>query len=356
MLAERLHQARKAAGLSLRALAEQVDVSAMMISKYERGQSTPSSDVLLALARALRVRTEYFFRTASVELERVEHRNRHVWKLPKSAEAKVLADVRDRLERWAALDEVIPAPWSVEFSLPGDLPAVVKELGDIESIADRIRNYWNLGLNPIPDLIDTLEARGLKVFTTRFDDERFEGMSAQSGDHHIIVVGRAWSGDRQRFTVAHELGHLVLDDRLAADIDKEDAANRFAGAFLVPAAKVKEALGERRRSLEDRELYMLKHEFGLSMAGWSYRALNTGVISKAAHNAFWSLFAKKGWKNKEPGKQYPTESPHLFEQTVYRALGENLIGESKAAELLSVSVHELAARRRMEPVDGDSGQ
>ncbi len=356
MLAERLQQARKSAGLSLRALAEQVDVSAMMISKYERGVSTPSSGVLLALAGALGVRVEYFFRTASVELERVEHRNRHVWKLPKSAEEKVLADVRDQLERWLALYEVIPAPWSVEFTLPRTLPAVIEQLDDIEAVANRVREHWDLGLNPIPDLIDTLEARGLKVFTTRYDDERFEGMSAMAGDHHVIVVGGNWSGDRQRFTVAHELGHLVLDERLTDGIDKEAAANRFAGAFLVPAEKVKEALGERRRSLEARELYILKHEFGLSMAGWSYRALDTGVISKATQRAFWSLFAKKGWKQKEPGEPFPSETPRLFEQTVYRALGEGFIGESKAAELLSISVHELAARRRMESVNGDAGQ
>lgn len=356
MLAERLHQARKASGLSLRALAEDVGVSAMAISKYERAQSVPSSEVLLALANALGVRTEYFFRTTSVNLERIEHRNRHVWKLPKSAEKKVLADVSDQLERWLALDEVTPAPWSIPFSLPDDLPAVVDELAAIESIAIQVRRHWDLGLNPIPDLIDTLELRGLKIFTTKFDDPRFEGMSAMAGDHRIIVVGRKWSGDRQRFTLAHELGHIVLDDRLVPRIDKERAADRFAGAFIVPSEKVIEALGSQRRALEYPELYLLKHEFGLSMGGWSYRALDLGITNKTAHKAFWTDFAGKGWKEKEPGEQYPPESPWLFEQTVYRALSEGLIGESKAAELLSITTYELAARRRMESIDGDSGK
>lgn len=356
MLAQRLHQARQASGFSLRALAEKVGVSAMMISKYERAQSVPSSDVLLSLAKALGVRTEYFFRTSSVNLERIEHRNRHVWKLPKSAEKKVLADVSDQLERWLALDDVIPAPWSTPFSLPADLPASVDDLNLIESIASLVRNHWDLGLNPIPDLIDSLESRGLKVFTTKFDDPRFEGMSAMADEHFIVVVGGHWSGDRQRFTLAHELGHIVLDDRLTEQIDKEDAANRFAGAFLVPEEKVMETLGAKRRSLEFAELYLLKHEFGLSMAGWSYRALNLNVVTKASHKAFWTDFASKGWKEEEPGKQYPPESPRLFEQTVYRALSEDLIGESKAAELLSITANELAARRRMEIINGDSGR
>lgn len=356
MLGKRLNQARYASGLSQRALAENVGVSAMMISKYERDQSFPSSDVLLALANALGVRTEYFFRTTSVNLERIQHRNRHVWKLPKSAEKNVLADVRDQLERWLTLDEVTPAPWSIPFTLPDDLPSHIEELDAIESIATQMRHHWNLGLNPIPDLIDTLESRGLKVFTTKFDDPRFEGMSALTDDQCIIVVGRNWPGDRQRFTLAHELGHIVLDERLAANLDKESAANRFAGAFLAPQEKVFEVLGNHRRSLEFPELYLLKHEFGLSMGGWSYRALNTGVISKAAHKAFWQEFVHKGWKEKEPGEQYPPESPRLFEQTVYRTLSEGLIGESKAAELLAITAYKLAARRRMEIIDGDTGK
>lgn len=356
MLSERLHQARQANGLSLRALAEKVGVSAMMLSKYERAESMPTSAVLLALADALGVRTEYFFRSTSIELERIEHRNKHRWKLPAQAERKVLADVRDQLERWAVLDKITPAPWSVSFSLPDDLPDRIEDLDAIEDIAIKVREHWDLGLNPLPDLIDTLETRGIKVFTTRFDDLRFEGMSAHADHHHVVVVGRQWPGDRQRFTLAHELGHLVLDDLLVSDIDKEKAADRFAGAFLVPSPIVKAVLGARRRSLEVYELYMLKQEFGLSIAGWSYRALDVGVISKATHKEFWRLLARKGWNKNEPGKPCPSEKPRLFEQTVYRVLSEGLISESKSAELLSISVRNLAAHRRMDIVDGDHSQ
>ena len=356
MLNQRLHQARQACGLSLRALAERVGVSAVMLSKYERGQSVPSSDVLLELSEALGVRTEYFFRNAKIDLERIQHRNKHRWKLPKQAEIKVLADVRDQLERWQILDSAVPAPWSVQFSLPKNLPHPITSLDEVENIAVGVREHWKLGLNPIPDLIDTLEARGIKVFTTRFDDQRFEGMSARAGQDHVVVVGRTWPGDRQRFTLSHELGHLVLDERLAGELDKEKAADRFAGAFLAPKAKVTESLGNRRRSLEVYELYLLKQEFGLSIGGWTYRARDVGVIAQSTHSAFWSMLVSKGWNKVEPGDPLPPETPRLFEQTVYRALGEDLISESKAAELLSISVRNLAASRRMEPVDGNSGR
>ena len=326
----------------------------MMLSKYERGESIPSSDMLIELCDALSVRSEYFFRSTKIDLERVEHRNKHRWKLPKLAEAKVVADIRDQLERWQILESFVPAPWSISFKLPEDLPNPIVSLDEIETVAVRVRDHWSLGLNPIPDLIDTLEARGIKVLTTRFDDPRFEGMSARANSHHVVVVGQSWPADRQRFTLAHELGHLILDDLLEEKVDKEKAADRFAGAFLVPKDKVIEVLGNRRRSLEVYELYLLKQEFGFSIGGWSYRARDLGVVAKSTHSAFWRLLASNGWNKVEPGEPLPPETPRLFEQTIYRALSEDLISESKAAELLSMSVRTLAASRRMEPVDGDS--
>ena len=120
MIGERIQQARKASGLSLRALAEQAGITAMAISKYENNKSTPSSGVLLALAKALGVRTEYFFRQVSVNLENVNHREHE--KLPAKEEAKVLADVKEQLERWAELEQILPVPWSKPLELSKKLP------------------------------------------------------------------------------------------------------------------------------------------------------------------------------------------------------------------------------------------
>ncbi len=117
MIGTRIKRARSAAGLPLRALAEECGVSAMAISKYERDEITPSSDVLLALAKALGVRLEYFFRQHEVELEEVEYRKHP--DLPEKIKKRILANVRDQLERWLELEEFIPTRWATEFRLPG---------------------------------------------------------------------------------------------------------------------------------------------------------------------------------------------------------------------------------------------
>lgn len=84
-----------------------------------------------------------------------------------------------------------------------------------------------------------------------------------------VAVSKALrSYDRQRFTLAHELGHLLLAERLADGPLDEKACDRFAGAFLAPCGAVRQLLGPERHRLEWAELHMLKHEFGLSMAGW----------------------------------------------------------------------------------------
>ncbi len=356
MMGERIKQARKAAGLSLRALAEKAGVSAMAISKYENNRSMPSSGVLLALAKALGVRTEYFFRRVSVELVNIKHREHHL--LPENEEQKVMADVKEQLERWLELEEVVPAPWSVPFSLPDDISESVESYDEIEDIAVNMRQHWKLGLNPIPDLIDTIEARGVKVLITKYDGHKnFNGLSAEVNGAPVVVVGKNWTGDRQRFTLAHELGHLVLGGRLNDSLDEEKACHRFAGAFLVPSESVKICLGERRTHLELQELFLLKHEWGLSMMAWSFRAKDLGVISGDIFRKLWRQHMRR-WKveGKEPGTQCEREKTRLFQQLVYHALAEDMLSESRAAELLGMSVIDFHACRKMECPDDVAGQ
>jgi Zn-dependent peptidase ImmA (M78 family) len=190
-----------------------------------------------------------------------------------------------------------------------------------------------------------LEERGIKVFQSQAINDRFDGMAATVNGIPVVVVGRGWPGDRQRFTLAHELGHLVLKDRLAPIVDEEAAANRFAGAFLAPADEVRKELGEKRDWLEPRELEALKTTYGLSMQGWMHRAKDLGILSEVRYVAMRKFFSSRGWNKLEPGVQYAQERPQLFDQLVYRALGQDLISESKAAELMRMPLTEFHKQR-----------
>ncbi len=346
MIGERIKQARKAAGLSLRALADRTGVTAMAISKYEGGKSTPSSRVLLDLSKALGVRTEYFFRPVKIELQEMKHRKHS--RLPKKALDQIEGDVKEQLERFIELEQLLPNGPVQAFKLPEHLPAQIATLDEVEAVARYLRTSWDLGVDPIPVLTDMLEERGIKVFQSQAINDRFDGMAATVDGIPVVVVGRGWPGDRQRFTLAHELGHLVLQGRLAPDVEEEAAANRFAGAFLAPADEVRKELGEKRVWLEPRELEVLKKTYGLSMQGWMHRAKDLGILPDVHYVEMRKFFSSRGWNKTEPGEQYAPERPQLFDQLVYRALAQDLISESKAAELLRMPLTEFQKKRSMQ--------
>lgn len=347
MLNQRLQRARKAAGLSLRDLGVAIGLSHAAIKKYEDGAATPTSDVLIKLARTLNVRTEYFFRPENVVLEGVEYRKRS--SLPQKRLDAITHEILDQIERRLELENLFPSPPVKAFSIPDGLIPQISNFDDIEGLVNQVRDAWDLGLDSIPDLIDVMETQGIRVFMVDGDaDNKFDGLAAHVGEMPIVVVGRNWPGDRQRFTLAHELGHLLLEGRLAEGLNEEKACDRFAGAFLFPKQSVIQELKSHRTKIEIKELGLLKEEFGLSMSGILYRALNLGFISQAYRDSQSKFFSMKGWNRKEPGSVYPSEKAHIFEQLIFHALAEDYIGESKAAELLNLPLSQFRKLRSME--------
>jgi hypothetical protein len=85
----------------------------------------------------------------------------------------------------------------------------------------------------------------------------------------------------------------------------------------------------------------------MSMNAWKHRAKDLGILSNANYLAMVKYFRKRGWHKKEPCDEYPREEPGLFMQLVFHALAENLISESKAAELLGVSQSEFHTIRNV---------
>lgn len=344
-LGVRLQQARKAAGLSLRAFADLVDLSHAAIKKYEDGVVYPSSDMLIKLAKALKVRVDFFFRPIKVSLDNVKFRKRK--KLNRKAEEVIKFEVISKIERRLELENLYPSSPVPIFELPVDLPQKINSLEEIEVVAEKLRQSWKLGLAPIHDLIDAFESQGIRVSVIDFDDKHFDGLSTVINDQPIIVVSSRWPGDRQRFNLAHELAHYIFIERLSDKLDEEQACNRFAGAFLFPREAVFQALGTKRRAIEWQELLLLKEQFLISMGAICYRLKDLGVIQETYYKSLVIEMGRKGWRRKEPGI-IPSEKAHTFNQMLFHALGEEYIGESKAAELLSCTLSQLKALRQVQ--------
>ncbi len=339
-LGERLKMARAMSGLSLRQVAERAGVSHTAVSKYERGLNVPSSPVLLRLAEALDVTLDYLFRPTTIVLEpeMVHYRCRS--RSGVKARNRVQGEVSECVERYLDVERLFEAP--MPFSLP-EIDVSVSHLDDIEGLVLALRDAWELGYDPIENLMAVFEDQGIRVCLVE-GCEGFDGLCAWvrdgSGDRiPVIAVQRDVPGDRQRFNLAHELAHLLL--KLAPEVDEEAAAHRFAGAFLAPKPAVRAELGQRRNDIEPRELYLLKHKYGLSMQAWARRARDLGIIGKSSYKRICMRFSQLGWRKREPGEQVFPEEPQRMKQLVFRALAEDMISRSRAKELLGEEFEEV---------------
>jgi Zn-dependent peptidase ImmA (M78 family)/DNA-binding XRE family transcriptional regulator len=342
----RLQQARKAAGFSLRALADLMHVSHAAIKKYEDGAVYPTSEMLIQLAKALHVRVDFFFRPVKVSLGDVKFRKRK--ELSPKVEQAIRFKTIDQIERRLELENLYPTPPVATFELPQDLPQHVHCFEEIEAVAEKLRDHWKLGLAPIHDLIDALEIHGIRVFIVDTHEKHFDGLSTVINDHPMIVISSNWPGDRQRFNLSHELAHYVFRNKLSSQLDEEQACNRFAGAFLFPRDAVLQIVGTKRRAIEWQELLLLKEQFLLSMGAICHRLKDLMIIEETYYEKLMMRFRQKGWNRKEPGMQIPHEKAHTFNQLLFHALSEEYIGESKAAELLSCSLAQLKALRQVQ--------
>jgi Zn-dependent peptidase ImmA (M78 family)/DNA-binding XRE family transcriptional regulator len=332
----RLQRARTAAGFGLRKLGQLVGLSHMAISKYEKGILTPSSDILLKLSKALDVSVEFFLRPDTVALGEIKFRKN--LRLAKKTIEAIKALVAEQIERRLELEHLYPKAPIEPFKIPDFLPKRISNENQIEELANKLRTHWKLGRVPIQELVDVLESHGIRVFIIDHEEKLFDGLATYVQEMPIIVISSKWPGDRQRFTLAHELGHFLLKNRLSKNLDEEKACHRFAGSFLLPKEALVQAMGKIRTSIEWREIALLKEEFKISMHDICYRLKDVGVIKETHFKSLMSSFKQNGWQKQEPDPFVPSEKTHIFKQMVFHALGEDYIGESKAAELLNYSL------------------
>jgi len=357
MIGKRLKLARSAAGLSLRDLQAKIGnrVTAQAIGKYERDEAVPGSAVLMALADALGVSLDYLMGEQEMVLEGVDFRKKQI--TSKKEQAQVQAKALHLIERYLLVEEILGLP-SAEWDKPREAPFPVRELAEADRAAQYLREHWNLGIDPIPNLVELLEERGIKVLVVE-SQENIDGLAAQvrrsRGEPiRIIVIRFGVHGERQRFNLAHELGHMVMD--VSGDERfREKAAHRFAGAFLMPAEALWSNVGRHRTSIGWSELFALKQLFGASMQAITYRCGDLGIFPPALKQRLFQEYSRLGFRSApdyEPD-HLAEEKPGRFERLCYRALAEGAISEPKAAELLHLTVREL--NRRMEepaPVGG----
>jgi Zn-dependent peptidase ImmA (M78 family) len=341
----RLRQARAIRGWSLRQLSEAVghSVSHNALAKYERAEMMPGSAILVAIAEALVQPIDFFFRSLTLQLKDVRFRKKS--RLSQKAAESIKEQSVDYFERYFQIEQLV----SDERPFTGKLAGMVSTPEEAEIAAEKLREAWNLGTDPIPNVVELAEFHGIKVFEAPTDEKDFDGFSAETEAGPIIVLA-SWLGKnipRKRMTATHELGHLVLTLPPGIEEKAEEAImRRFAGAFLLPKATFIAAFGARRETVSLEELIEMKGLFGASIMAIMMRAKQFGLISERTTEAFFKYANTHGWRKLgEPGDDRYNGHEHYsrFRQLVYRAAAEGEITLSKGASMLGVPLGQFRA-------------
>ncbi len=347
MIADRIKLARRKAGLSLRGLSDAMKnkVTAQAIGKYERNEDIPSSGVLLALSEALDVSLSYLVDTQGIELCGVEFRT----KASTSARdrAHVETEVLEWIERYLQIELILELD-STQWNCPLPEPRKLRDAGDAEQLAADVRNEWKLGLDPIPNMTELFEEKGLKVLTVALP-ARVSGFTClvkrpdNQPELPVIVVNNQFSLERRRLTLGHELAHRLIEVDCLSEKEEERAATLFAGAFLMPREHVLREVGKHRNALGYKEIIGLKRLYRVSGAALLMRLRQLDVINDSTLIYAFQTIAR-GWRTQEPEELEPPEirgqreRALRFDRSCYRALAEGLISLSKGAELLQLPV------------------
>ncbi|RKT55420.1 helix-turn-helix domain-containing protein [Saccharothrix australiensis] len=313
----RLTLARKLAGLRKSDLAGRVDKSPTAVAAWESGAKRPTAATVARLALSLSVDPGFFAVRADdvAALSTTPHFRslRSTSQLARDqafAYGQVAVDVATSLERHVEFPERDVPSLPVAVDDPdGDGP---------ERAARLVRARWGIGPGPVGHLVRLLENHGVLVV---FSPPQAASVDAYSFDSALrpVVVLNPVKHDyyRQRFDVAHELGHLVMHgDAEPGSRVVEDQAHRFAAELLMPADEIRDLLPASMGGAVWQSLARLKERWGVSIQALLYRARWLGRLGDVSYRNAMATISARGWRRGEPGLVAAIEQPSLLPRAV----------------------------------------
>ena len=331
MINQRIRQARMISGFSQDEVVQALIGRGMVLtkaalSKYERGTSTPRASLLKHLGAVLNVPAEYFLRETEVSIEWLAFRKRA--DVSTRDQERFQAMAVERVEAYVQLRDSL----SIDPPPPFPLRMTVGTPEEAEGAAEQLRKDWNLDDLPIESMAELIEDHEGIVVQLEGSETSVDGLAGVANKSHaVVVVDPSVSDDRKRFTLAHELGHLVMNTESVTDTKQQERlAHRFASAFLVPAGIARKELGSKRTRLSFEELKILKVKYGLSMQAWIFRAHDSGIIDEQHFRSLFDQMSRMGMRKVEPVQYKGREEPQRFKQMILRALAEGIMDQKQA--------------------------
>lgn len=320
----RIKEARIARQMTLSDLALNLDITKQAISQMELGRIEPLPQNIRKMSELLDFPISFFYKNIAVDSDNSEaihfRKNSKVpQKLAKAAEIRL----HWLYETYSFLNKYVDFPKS---DIPGFLPEIentsVYDEETIENIAYKLREYWVLGEGPIDNLVNILQKKGVLIGNVKLNNPNVDAYSKWMNGIPVIILGKdKGSAVRYRFSLAHELGHLILHSHITEE-DKidvetynriEDEANMFASSFLMPEKSfVKGFYSSRLESFIN-----LKYKWKVSIGAMIMRAKQLNLINENQSTYLWKKMSYSGYRKNEPlDDEIKVETPVLMKQAI----------------------------------------
>ena len=327
MIGRNIKYYRLMKGMSQDDLAQRIGLSKMAVSNYEKGKRNPDMTTCQKIARTLDVSL-----TALLSQPRQQLCIQHGASMVKKGAQELIFGKLDRyLERLFNIVSILGAA-----VLPPSPSIERKPAANNEEDGQYLRQILGLSpIGPIGNITDILENCGFIICP--IDESGFSGNSGTVNGRPYIAVNTTMPAERQRSTLIHELAHqvFIFDDSK----DEEKVVDGIAGAFLLPSLDIKRELGLKRKNIMS-DLPIIQREYGIPQPSIVVRAYQTDIINKTHYGMTMKWLNKNDMQLNASSGSEP-EKPHLLEQLTLRAVSEEMISISKAAELLECPLLEV---------------
>lgn len=301
-----LEVARQLRGYTQKEAAVSIGITQGKLSKAENQLQTLPQDVFERLADVYDLPTSFFRRAGDRSAEEHFYFRRKVTIPVKTIEAfKAQIQVLKLV-----LDDILSPIELPECTLPSLSPKDYP----IKDIAGSIRQKLGIGFGPVPNLTSLLEKNGILVFRFDFGTNQLDGLSSiTSSGHKIIFLNSQMPNDRNRFSLAHEIGHIIMHigQGQPGSEGLEREADLFASEFLMP----EDEIGAMLYNLNLATLAELKRRWRVSMRALIRRAHDLNCISDRTYRSFQITFSKKGFTKNEP-VIIPVENPTVIRDSI----------------------------------------
>ena len=325
--------ARESRGLSQIQIAEAIGMSATNLSKIERAEIGLHNDNLEKIGTITGYPLPFFTQKGEISPENLSYRKREIvtQKLlnPVNAKANI---IRLQVQQLAHLLH------KTAYFLP---KKPINEQNEPAIIAQKLRKEWQVSSGAISNITNLIESKGIIITQFDFNTPRIDSRTMLTSDKQpIIFTNSSLLGDRQRFSLAYELGQLIMHSFVPVAIDRDISheANLFAAEFLMPEADIRPDF---EQGITIPILAQLKTKWKVSMISLLYRADDLGYLTPNQKRYLLQQFNSLNIRRREPVElDIEPEQPKLLRQWA-SSLQKNLqLNTLQMAMLLCLSVED----------------